>query len=411
MNEMLKTYLADIDMITVLDDISIKYGHATAWGYLKSITAKIIYKRISIEANNPKQDIIFFKSESSHRPDHNQSFFNAYETAGNNVGLITATTKKSFSIIRSIKKIGFMLKYAKRVLNKKSLRNNLARINALLIIDDFSNAINDIDFTKAKLGVVYYDVSKYDYMFVQLFKKRGIKTATLQHAAFVAPRKVSSANFEFEGVELCNSTSDYFLAWNPFTKEEAIKSGMSESKIKVLGIPKYINTTVDDIRHKKTFCFGVVLNAKSFDSLNRRLIQYADFVANKTGYSYYLKYHPQFQEFIYDSLPKSGKCIGHLELSKSVSDYVRMVDFTLISNSTVFIELIYMGHTVFRLQAGDADKFRNVPYNAFTNEEELDELLNGKIAESSNQLFSYMCFTRNPKAKYKNFFLNVGGNE
>ena len=36
MNEMLKTYLADIDMITILDDISIKYGHATAWGYLKS---------------------------------------------------------------------------------------------------------------------------------------------------------------------------------------------------------------------------------------------------------------------------------------------------------------------------------------------------------------------------------------
>ena len=70
-----------------------------------------------------------------------------------------------------------------------------------------------------------------------------------------------------------------------------------------------------------------------------------------------------------------------------------------------------MGHAVFRLQAGDADKFRTVPYNAFANEEELDELLNVKIAESSNQLFSYMCFTRNPKANYKNFFLNVGGNE
>lgn len=404
MDEVLREYLVDIDRIATLDDVSIRYSHAKISGYLYAIIEKILFKSIYIKIDNPLQDVVFFKSESSHRADHNQSFFNVYETAGKKVGLITVKMKKVFSIRHSIGKIGLLMKYAKSVSNSKRPINNLARINALLVIDDFIKALSEIDFSKVKLGVVYYDVSKYDFMFVKLLKKRGIKTATLQHAAFVAPRKVSSPNFEFEGVELCNSTADYFLAWNSFTKEEAVKSGMPEQKIKVLGIPKYINVTVDNKQHKRTSCFGVILNAKSFDSLNRKLIQYADFVANKTGYSYYLKYHPQFHEFIYDSLPKSGKYIGSLELSKSVSDYIKLVDFTLISNSTVFIELIFMGHIVFRLQAGDEDKFRNVPYNSFTNEEELEHLLEGENVESSDQLFSYMCFTKNPKDSYEEFF-------
>lgn len=404
MDDISKEYLRDIDTISILDDINIKYGQAKITGYLKSIFGKILFQNISFETTNPMEGIAFFKSESSHRTDHNKSFFNVYEIAGEQVALITTKSKNYFSLLRTIKKIVFLSKNIKKAFTKRKLLYVLARINSMLIIENFITSIKTLDISKLSLGVVYYDVSKYDYMFVKYLKRKGIETATLQHASFISPREISSPNFEFEGVELCNSTADIFLAWNPFTKEEALKSGMCEKKIEVLGIPKYINYSSESIDHKETHHFGVVLNAKSFDNLNKKLIQYADFVAEKTGYSYYLKYHPQFQEFVYDDLPKSGMCLGHLELSIPVSEYIHLVDFSLISNSTVFIELIYMGQTVFRMQAGEDDKFKNVPFNAFSNEDELNALLNKKFTNSKEQLFEYLCFTKTPEKNYKKFF-------
>lgn len=400
----------DINKLCILDDINIAYGQSKTNGYIKSILGRILFREVYLEVSNSLEGIVFFKSESSHRKDHNNSFFKVYESAGSNVVLITVKTRNRISIIRLIHKMTLIVQNIKKIHCNKKKINNLARINTLLIADDFFKSMSFVDVSGISLGVVYYDVSKYDYMFVKFLQAKRIKTATLQHAAFISPRKVSNSNFEFEGVELSNSISDIFLAWNPFTKDEAIKSGMREEKVKILGIPKYIGGTVNESTHDATHCFGVVLNAKSFDGLNRKLIQYADFVAKKTGYNYYLKYHPQFQEFIYDDLPKSGMCLGHFDLSLPVSKYVQLVDFTLISNSTVFIELIFIKHTVIRMQAGEEDKFKDILTNSFGNKEELNILLDNGITTSNDQLFQYMCYTENPQENYEQFFKNIREN-
>ncbi|MGN0384908.1 MAG: hypothetical protein ACI4EX_03410 [Lachnospiraceae bacterium] len=406
----------DIDKLCLLDNINIKYGNAKLIGYVKAVLSKLFFREIYVETDKNVSGVVFFKSESSHRADHTKSFSNIYESAGEDKVLITVNKRNKISLIRTTKKIVMLAKNMKLFSSVHRLINILAGIDSLLVADDLISELNKIDFSSVKFGVVYYDVSKYDYLFIQYLKSYGIETATLQHAAFIAPRRVKTSNFEFEGVEFLNSTADYFLAWNPFTKDEAIKSGISKDKIKVLGIPKYAyykDENDGDLKKGKKI-FGVVLNARSFDDLNRQLIKYANAAANKFDCDFVLKYHPQFKDFIYDDLADERYFKGHLPLNTSINDYVKLVDFTILSNSSAFIEFVYLRHKVLRYQAGEYDKFKDVPYFTFKNEKELFPLIsnietedNDTIADDDDELFKYLCYTNKPEIKYAEFFEKV----
>lgn len=403
-NSLLNKY--DINKLAILDDINIKYGQAKISNYIKAILSRIFFREVYLLCDNDISGIVFLKSESSRRIDHAKSFSNVYKTAGKNTGLIIVNSKNKISVRRIIKKIKLFINNFKLFNSSNQFIECLARVNLLLIMDDFIRAINKIDISRISLGVVYYDVSVYDYLFVQYLKEHGIKTATLQHAAFIAPRRVSKPNFEFEGIELVNSTADLYLAWNPFTKDEAIKCGIKEEGIRILGIPKYAehpNGNKYRVKNNKKV-FGVVLNAKSFGELNKELVKFANYVAREFGYGFYLKYHPQFKEFEYDELADINYFKGHLPIESTIDEYIDMVDFTILNNSSVFIEFIYLQHQVLRYQAGEYDKFKDVPFCTFENEKALHSLISNMTTEKNNELFRYLCYTSNPAKEYAIFF-------
>ena len=140
-----------------------------------------------------------------------------------------------------------------------------------------------------------------NHFFVQMCQNRKVLTMTLQHGIFA--RKSVIHTITDTAFELSESISEYYLAWNQYTKDEAIKVGLGPEKIIVLGAPKYINTKEPtEICKADNDVFGVILNNSAFDKHNRCLIEMANQIYNKTGLKYVLRYHPQMGGVEYKSL-------------------------------------------------------------------------------------------------------------
>lgn len=284
-----------------------------------------------------------------------------------------------------------------------SMRQRVILLIHFIDLFKFRRAISMVSPKDYNLLVVLYDAGPtYNYL-VQWFKKEEVLTATLQHGIFLAPRCVKN-NIEYQGVEFLNSNSDYFLAWNNFTRDEAIHAGMSSSKIRVLGIVNYPEYTV--VKSSVKGVFGVVLNTMSSDSQNRQLITFANFLARYRGLKYKLKYHPIFKGNEYDSIIEAEYSMGTVERFMSVRDYVSEVDFTLISNSSVLMELVFWKHRTFRFSSGDEeDKYRSLPFGAFTtNEGLLQQYEESEVNPLNNELFDQLCTVVHVRESYVHFF-------
>lgn len=304
-------------------------------------------------------------------------------------------------------KILFLILYWVRSLNKTKLSFNqkVVVLKCLTDISKLQKRIEKIDIKKYNLLTVFYDAAYLDNYLVQLFKTNNIKTATLQHGLVIAPRDEVKYNVEFSGVELRGSISDYFLAWNKLTKIEAIKVGFTEDKIKVLGIPYFvgIETIIEKPNNKM---FGVVLSTLFSEKSNIELIEYANKLAQQIGYKYVLRYHPNFKGNEYDQYVDNNFFCGSSDKSTSIKEYASDVEFSLVSSSSVYMELIYLNHLVYRFSTGDVeDKYRDIPYLKFSNFDQLVALQSVKDS-AHEQLFSLLCETRDVSHNYKSFFEN-----
>jgi hypothetical protein len=245
---------------------------------------------------------------------------------------------------------------------------------------------------------------------VQYFKKRNIKTATLQHGIVLSPR-VGMNNVDFAGLELQNSNSDYFLAWNEFTRKEALKAGMDAEKIKVLGISRCIDLEDRIINNQDANVFGVVLDGEFTKDNNSVLIEFAKEIARRLEMKFIVRFHPRMNVHLYDELLVNDNSL--LEISDKNEDiyqYMEKVKFSLIANSTVYIEMIFMHHVVYKYNSL-MDKYETVKWGAFSNIEELLNKVNSRennISEK-NLLYHELITIPNIKESYTNFFNNFYG--
>ena len=255
---------------------------------------------------------------------------------------------------------------------------------------------------KRKYGfiVVYYDVSPDECYLVQEFKHRGCLTMTLQHGIF--SRKSTLKTLSDTAFELSESISDYYLAWNQYTKDEAVKVGVSKEKIVVLGAPKYIDLKEPE---KSIFAenetFGIILNNSSFDVHNRRLIEMANRLSNEIGYKYVVRYHPELSGKEYDCLFEEG-FLKKDDNKQTIAEYASKVSFSIISSSSVFVDLLLLKHPVYRLKIFKDDTYSSVEYNSFKSVDELKSLLEKR--ETGKEAFYYLCNSYNVYQNYREFF-------
>jgi hypothetical protein len=280
-----------------------------------------------------------------------------------------------------------------------SLKEKFLIISNLLDLYRLMKIYEEITFEKYKLLVVPFDANSSLNLLVQIFKKKSIYTATLQHGVFLKKRDVK--NIEYSGVEFNNFISDYFLAWNNFTVEEALNSGINKDKIKLVGIPKYINTK----RPSETFggnYFGVVLNTMNSHLQNIELIKNANELSQIIKIKYKIKYHPRFKGTEYNDFISEKNYAGPFPIETSVNNYAKSVKFSLISNSTVLMELAFLKHPSYILKFDDnLDKYSSCNFAKFSDVNEL--LLKMEDKNEQFELWNYLCSVSEPRKTYENF--------
>lgn len=225
-----------------------------------------------------------------------------------------------------------------------------------------------------KKVVVFCDIPGIDSVLIQLCNQRGYLTYTLQHGII---------NGTYDYVEYKCSQAKYFLAWGEYTKWMAMKYGMQESKIKVVGsMSQPEEKTVCEVSDAKRHdCFLVCTNGvdeKSAWSRNKELIQIANRISEKFGMKYYLKVHPYDDANRYRHFVNEGYCIKIVSKSMKISDALKEVDFTLCGNSTTFCDSIYYGIPAFRYIASkDAkiDVCKGIAFGRMKSYEELESEL------------------------------------
>lgn len=321
--------------------------------------------------------------------------------------------KRSVDIFRGIKYKLFYFPSWRRVLKKAGLGRifekralyYLVNLNRFYLELVAASEENHIVFKNYNLFVTFYDSMPKDAFFVQLMRLNGVKTATLQHGAFTAKRNNQLVN---SGVELRTLNSDYFLCWNNFTVDEATKEGFDAKKCIVTGI---IGFAKDD---KRIMCknvendtFGVVIGHPTFEKENRILIESANLLAKKTGKSYYLKMHPNYSETYFDSIIDKKYYKGFVRKGTAMLEYANSVEFSIVGASTVFVELVYLGHRVLRYSSGEiVDKWRDINIgNRFAVPEDVVhayEAMNN--LQSEKDLFDYLCTVENVRSSYLEFF-------
>ncbi len=284
------------------------------------------------------------------------------------------TWKKSFSLRRALYMI--RLCYLKRrevLLESVHITLRLRMLAHLITISEMEKQLSQVtSFGKYNLCVLTYDANLYNNYFSQRFKLAGVKTATLQHGVMLAAREGLENSYDFMGLEFRGFVSDYFLAWNDFTLNEAVKQGISKERIQVIGNVKCLNTR--PVMRTQESVFGVVLDGECEDENNQPMIRLANEIAEKYNLKYMVRYHPNYagNEFRNDILNKYGRACSQ---GVSLPDFLSEVSFCILSNSTVLFELPYYHIQYFRYSSRDnKDKYSSLKEDSFHTLNEFREI-------------------------------------
>ena len=360
----------------------------------------IFIQKYAFNLKGNHANILFLNGLSTHRTNDMTTFSKIKLCAKNYDEIIVSTKLRPANFIANIITI---FSCYKKMRDEDLLPEDklLYCVNAVRT-KGFIHYLNTLDCSNYCCGVVYNDLETFDNVFVQYLKNNGIGTITCQHGAFTAPL-INSDNYLDAGIELTYSIADIFMAWNQMTYDEAIKAGMDPKRLYVLGIPKCIGEE-KIVAHHKTGYFGVILNIKERQQENLRMIQIANIIAKKINKKYYLKLHPNLQLDEYNNIidHEWGKV---LPKSISVADYAQLVDFSILTASSVYVELIFYKCRVYKLRTDVVDKFPKFHQYDFSNDTELLQLLDKEYDIS--QVFNYYCHTVDPQRSYETFFDNI----
>ena len=360
---------------------------------------------------NSDSKVLFFESFNGRN--------NFVEYVNTLSSLITSDTviekrgNRTVDIIRGFKYCLYYYPSWRKVIKKAGLGSVFEKLSLyyLLNIHRFYNELKKtiserrIDLKQYNLFVTFYDSIPKDAFFVQLMHHYGVKTATLQHGAFTAKRNTELVN---SGVELRTLNSDYFLCWNKFTVDEAIKEGFDQKKCKITGIIGFAKN------HKRIVCeevsnnvFGVVIGHPTFEKENNILIESANLLSQKTGKDYYLKLHPNYSESYFDDIVDKQHYRGLIKKGIPMLEYANSVDFSIVGASTVFVELVYLGHKVLRYSSGEiVDKWRDIKVgNHFSSPKGVVDAFDNLNSQKNDQeLFDYLCTVEDVRSSYQEFF-------
>ena len=276
---------------------------------------------------------------------------------------------------------------------------------AVLYLEVFLDIIKELEnfpnLSKYRLCVFFYDARPIDNFLSQYMQLKGIDTVTLQHGTMLAKRPTLYDNLDYCGVEFESFVSTYFLGWNDFTKNEAIKSGIPNNKFVTLGCAKCINAPyIQNASESKIL--GLILDGVFEEENNKSMIDILNKFCLKEGYRYIARFHPSYPKEKMENLNIDSRYGWICPKEKSLFDFMGECALCIVSNSTVLFEFEAMGYPFMRYSSNNVkDKYKDFTVPSFTNEAELSELFHsgrGIRQSEGNGLVIYN--------NYKKFFDN-----
>ena len=271
-------------------------------------------------------------------------------------------------------------------------------VNAIYIL----KAVLD---NKCKSVVVLSDMHLIDSLLVQMCKKKGITTFTLQHG-----------NFELDEPFVL-SKSDYFLTYGDYSKNKAISYGMEESKLIKVGLFKLLGKKVPDRMPKKEIKvqkIGIILSGDVFADADTNMINLIVSYAKKRGKEVFVKFHPNFGKDKYPSVDWGG-VTESFNTEINVEEFKNRVDVAIVLNSTVFFEYTLSLYPSFIYVDKDDSFIKEISWCRFRTEDELDDLirmLEERREEYESKLLelrSYISITDNVEETYYNAICSRSG--
>lgn len=404
----------DLDEKAIFKLMNEIFVHDRQKGVLFRVIRNLFYKPADYELYGSRTgSILFFYSPDYYRLDHVKQFQVVAKCADN--AFVMEGKKKENGIkrlslkaaMRNLQTIPSLLKWHTKKWG--SVRLFLHMLPCYWNLNHEWDYIRNINLDSFRALVVYFDARYTDAALVELFRMNHKKTATLQHGYFTAHSDKAISVYE-TGLELRCSNADYLLAWNEATRKEAQKQGIGAEKVHVLGIPRYINS---DVSHEEfnfdlaKGAFGVILGIKDNERENIAMIVLANEIAKIYNYRYYLKYHPVFKGDEYLRYVDKTYYIANIDKSVGLQEYSKKMDFFLVGNSTVMLELLYLKKRAFHYSdISRTDKYSEMPEISFSNIKDFT-----KTFKASKEVFEIVreryCGPENPKEQYRSFFEEV----
>lgn len=297
-----------------------------------------------------------------------------------------------------------------KILNATRLtkKQKLVALDYLIFNYKCAFDIRKIKFKQYKLAIIFNDADTIGNYISQYLQLLHINTASMQHGVILSPQK-DILNIDFAGIELKNFISNHFMAWNNFTKAQAIKAGIPKEKIDVVGIVRCMDITKLPV-HPNKKVFGVVLDGRYTAQTNKALIECANYVSRKLNMHFVLKYHPSDNCHLYDNIVNAEFYLGPYDKNKSIQDYALDVDFSIIGNSTVYMELVFLHHPTYRLinPNSQLDKYKDIKILSFAQKEELLKCIQSNKNKDTEikELFNVLCTIENVRDSYRNYILS-----
>lgn len=364
---------------------------------IKEIVRNLFLESINISVENNKKNIENLLIYSTpNRKDHKHSFDE----------VCSCIEDKSICIIERTKSIniGKIFHIKKIIENYKRLEKidiNLYRIFIALKITYYQDIaykllkkIENIEFNNL---ITYFDGCQIENMIVQL--KREKVSITLQHGQYI----YQSHNQNVNVIQYENFISDYMVVWGQATVDELNKYGINKNKLLVTGSPKFINNENCIIQERvSNDIFGILLNNEAQSESNYGLIKLANKISKQLGKKYIIKMHPSNNIEDYNSIIDKSCLLEILDKNKSVLEYGKMVEFSIVNTSSVYVELNCINSPVFRYKDENYLSMYDCDKDEFTS---IDEFL-----EKYNTLINDYDSWKKHMYNISNYFVNgVGG--
>lgn len=383
-----------------------KYGdvtapHSTSY-WMKKILHSIFYPSIVFDKTLAGHPVLFFSSFTG-RKSIVDNFLKVKGLVPSDL-IIKANYKPRIDFRNALRLFFLSFSWNESLKHYRLTRpDRYSMVYETLKVARLHDILVNLNLREFKLLVTFNDSFTLESYAVEFFRLSGIKTASLQHGQFISWR----ADTFFDcGIEFKTFKSDYFLCWNKYTYDEAIKFGIAPEKLVVTGIWSYIGVKREKCRQNHNGVFGVVIGHPSWEAENQVMIEAANLLSEKNNLKYYLKLHPNYQEHAYDS-KVNERFVGIIPKGISMMDYANVVDFSLVGSSSVFTELVFIGHGIYRYSSGEAnDKYSEVKVGSYFNtpEQLLSLYEQGGGDNDSDALFDYLCTVSDVAQSYTSFF-------